>query len=120
MLSYLLWLGVPGALIILPLIFIKKLDDWRPVMWIIGMIALFFVLVCWPVFWCDQRGKIEQFMATKSLATTTGSHANFEAATFLIEINKANRWLANAQYWAKKPLLAMFWPQEINNLQPIK
>jgi len=36
-----------------------------------------------------------------------------------VEVNKLNQWLANAQYWLKKPLLIIFWPQEIRGLEPI-
>lgn len=89
----------------------------------IGLLA---VLCCIPINRLDTKAEIEQFRATQNTlveiraADWFDKVSPYEIAAIQQKVVEANRWLANAKYYAAHPLTNWFYPQEIFKLKPIK
>ena len=74
-----------------------------------------------PLNRMDTYAEIKQYEALE--ATVTAARDNdtgIETAALQLQIIKANQWLASVKYWRSKRVFSIYWPAEIDALQPIE
>ena len=125
MISYFLWLGIPIALIILGIVIASiwpYSDELAFASFIIiGIVLLIMSLALWGGVYATSKSNILQFKEiVRTVQDLRENGDKVELAALNIKIIEANKWLAGTQYWASKPVLDLFFPDEILDLQPIK
>jgi len=86
----------------------------------VGLIVLVIFLVGHPI---EVRAEIVQFDSVQDSVLVARSNpdiSQLELAALQHKVVEMNKWLANAQFWAKHPLTNWFWPKKIFELEPIK
>ena len=124
--SYLIWLILPGVLILLSSItynwaYKRNYEIYNGVIIWSMSIILFFILVAWPAYYFRARSATIEFYAVRdTIKEFRLENPKHENIALILKAAESNQWLKKSQYWASKPLLKMFWPQEILELKPIK
>ena len=88
----------------------------------IGSVAVVLLLVI-PINQMAIKAEIREFEATYDSLTWVRENPNvspFEIAAIQQKVIEANRWLAQAKYWAENPMTSWFYPPSIHQVQPIK
>lgn len=120
----LVWIVLPIVLIIGGIIVDNKTHSAWPVIGIIvGGFTLLIITICWPTVYVDTISDIKEFKATQEtivFARANTSISEYEKAALTHKIIDANKWLARTQYWANMSIFDMFYPDEVNELKPIR
>lgn len=128
--SMLFWMGIPVLLLAVGIaveVYLHKSNPATVSTILIGVFLLIVVCIAWPT---GYTSKISQIVEFESIIETIKSVRNedasrperseYERAAIVLRIIKANKWLARNQYWANKAIFDIFYPDRINDLEPIE
>ena len=120
----LVWIVLPIVLLVSGLVLCKKTAyDWPAAGVVVGGFTLLMIIIIWPIVYVDTISDIKEFKATQEtivFARANTSISEYEKAALTHKIIDANKWLARTQYWANMSIFDMFYPDEVNELKPIR
>ena len=121
-LLFLFWVGVPAVLAVVGLWMGMTGHKYEVAGTIVGLVCgvfAFFIIISIPITRTTAISKCQEFNAVKKFCENRDIMTESERYALALKAVECNQWLASAQYWQKKRLLKIFWPEEIKDLKPI-
>jgi hypothetical protein len=90
----------------------------------VGGFATIMSLIAIPINRAGVRSEMVEFTQTQKTIefarSENGPVSPIELAALQQKVIECNEWLASTQYWARKPLLRMYFPQDVLKLEMIQ
>ena len=90
---------------------------------VLGVLILVMALFLLPIIYSSEVGNIQGFKSVKATvenARANGNISAIELAALQHKIVESNSWLAKAQYWNNFPIISLYIPEKVMELEPIK
>ncbi len=120
----LLWFGLPVLAIVASVISMRRRPyDEHPLQALIivlSVIMLLMIAITAVVYPLGVGSKMAAFQSVQQTIDDAREEADdWERAALQQEVVEWNAWLRRTQWWARKPVFDIFWPDEVLELDPI-